>query len=163
MAMVVRLAALLVVLLLVTPFALTQQQTAHPTNSGKSAQSKSDSARPSQSSSNDSLPDAPQPNPTPPPAQAPPPPEPTPPDEQPPPPDGPLTDQPLPRSDSGHVSSSRDTQVDLSPPANDAKDHPYSTGPEGDTGDVSEFHPFDPHRAMKDVEVGDFYAKRRNY
>jgi Flp pilus assembly protein TadD len=30
-------------------------------------------------------------------------------------------------------------------------------------GDVSEFHPWDPHRAAKDVEVGDFYFKRKNY
>ncbi len=30
-------------------------------------------------------------------------------------------------------------------------------------GDVSEFHPWDPHKAAKDVEVGDFYFKRKNY
>lgn len=29
--------------------------------------------------------------------------------------------------------------------------------------DVGEFHPWDPHRAAKDVEVGDFYFKRKNY
>lgn len=28
---------------------------------------------------------------------------------------------------------------------------------------VSEFHPWDPHKAAKDVEVGDFYFKRGNY
>jgi len=28
---------------------------------------------------------------------------------------------------------------------------------------VSEFHTWDPHKAAKDVEVGDFYFKRRNY
>jgi len=28
---------------------------------------------------------------------------------------------------------------------------------------VSEFHPWDPHRAAKNVEVGDFYFKRKNY
>jgi tetratricopeptide (TPR) repeat protein len=28
---------------------------------------------------------------------------------------------------------------------------------------VKEFHPFDPHKAEKDVEVGDFYFKRGNY
>ncbi len=29
--------------------------------------------------------------------------------------------------------------------------------------DVQEFHPFDPHRAAKDIEVGDFYFKKKNY
>ena len=33
----------------------------------------------------------------------------------------------------------------------------------GDGGDVSEFHPWDPHKAGKDIEVGDFYFKRKNY
>jgi tetratricopeptide (TPR) repeat protein len=31
------------------------------------------------------------------------------------------------------------------------------------SGEVSEFHPWDPHKAAKDVEVGDFYFKRKNY
>jgi tetratricopeptide (TPR) repeat protein len=30
-------------------------------------------------------------------------------------------------------------------------------------GDVSEFHPWNPHKAAKDIEVGDFYFKRKNY
>lgn len=65
-------------------------------------------------------------------------------------------------------SSSKDTQIDLSPPANDAKDHPQSSGlltDEGSTaaGDTSEFHLWDPHKAAKDIEVGDFYFKRKNY
>ena len=29
--------------------------------------------------------------------------------------------------------------------------------------EVSEFHPWDPHKAAKDVEVGDFYFKQKNY
>ncbi len=79
----------------------------------------------------------------------------------------PGANQPLPRSAgserSNDESSSRDTIIDLSPPADDAKNHPNS-GTEGtDTGDVQEFRPFDPHRAMKDIEVGDFYFKRKNY
>jgi tetratricopeptide (TPR) repeat protein len=61
-----------------------------------------------------------------------------------------------PRSDV--ESSSNDTKVDTRPPANDAKNHPDS-----DVGDVMEFHPFDPHKAMKDVEVGDYYFRRENY
>jgi tetratricopeptide (TPR) repeat protein len=28
---------------------------------------------------------------------------------------------------------------------------------------VQELHPYDPHRALKDIEVGDFYFKRKNY
>jgi tetratricopeptide (TPR) repeat protein len=66
-------------------------------------------------------------------------------------------------------SSSKDTQIDLSPPEDDAKAHPQSSevlmdmeGAPGN-GDVSEFHPWNPHKAAKDMEVGDFYFKRKNY
>jgi len=51
----------------------------------------------------------------------------------------------------------------------DAKKHPESpnvlSDVEGASGGstVGEFHPWDPHKAAKDVEVGDFYFKRRNY
>ena len=83
-----------------------------------------------------------------------------------------------PRSDSVNAdaldnepgeSSSKDTLIDLSPPADDAKAHPQSSemlmDVERSSGDanVSEFHPWNPHKAAKDVEVGDFYFKRRNY
>jgi tetratricopeptide (TPR) repeat protein len=66
-------------------------------------------------------------------------------------------------------SSSKDNQIDLSPPDDDAKAHPQSSDVlmdmEGATsnGDVSEFHPWNPHKAAKDIEVGDFYFKRKNY
>jgi tetratricopeptide (TPR) repeat protein len=67
-------------------------------------------------------------------------------------------------------SSSKDTQIDLSPPENDAKAHPKSAEAIGEaeaaTGGgigVAEFHPWDPHKAAKSVEVGDFYFKRKNY
>jgi len=65
-------------------------------------------------------------------------------------------------------SSSKDTQIDLSPPANDAKEHPQSSEillDEGssDGGGTTEFHPWDPHKAAKDIEVGDYYFKRKNY
>lgn len=70
--------------------------------------------------------------------------------------------------DSGD-SSSKDTQIDLSPPADDEKTHPKSSevledveGTPG-SGDVNEMHPWDPHKAAKDVEVGDYYFKRKNY
>ncbi len=55
-------------------------------------------------------------------------------------------------------SSSNDTKIDLSPPPGDAT-HPGS----GAESDINEFHAYDPHRADKDVEVGDFYFKRKNY
>lgn len=88
------------------------------------------------------------------------------------PPKTPPKNQAPPRSDdatdyprSSEESSSRDNRVDISPPKDDAKKHPYSsTGNDDDNAnDVQEFHPWDPHKAAKDVEVGDFYFKRKNY
>ncbi len=81
----------------------------------------------------------------------------------------PGANQPLPRSSppppSANESSSRQTIIDLSPPPNDAKDHPDSAVDDEEAGksDVQEFHPFDPHKAAKDVEVAEFYFKRGNY
>ena len=70
-------------------------------------------------------------------------------------------------------SSSRDTRIDTSPPKDDAKNHPNSAeavaglAPKADsspdTSDVQEFHPWNPLKASKDIQVGDFYFKRRNY
>ena len=61
-------------------------------------------------------------------------------------------------------------QVNLSPPADDAKVHPKSSAAVADAeaealtpGGVSELHTWDPHKAAKSVEVGDFYFKRKNY
>ncbi len=84
---------------------------------------------------------------------------------------GPGQNQPPPRSDRNQEageSSSRDTKIDLRPPKDDAKNHPHSGAAVADAeaeaaGDVQEFHPWDPHKAAKDVEVGDFYFKRKNY
>jgi tetratricopeptide (TPR) repeat protein len=66
-------------------------------------------------------------------------------------------------------SSSKDSPIDLSPPPDDAKTHPESSdilmdeaGAPGN-GNVSEFHLWNPHKAAKDIEVGDFYFKRKNY
>jgi tetratricopeptide (TPR) repeat protein len=61
-------------------------------------------------------------------------------------------------------SSSRDTRIDLTPPKDDAKEH--ANGPEmpGDAArDVGEMHVWNPYRAVKDDEVGDFYFKQKNY
>ncbi|MFL6436044.1 MAG: tetratricopeptide repeat protein [Terriglobales bacterium] len=80
----------------------------------------------------------------------------------------PQTSDPVPRSDSdlpleappltGNESSSKQTQIDISPPKDDAAKHP-----ESDVSDVTEVHAFNPHKAEKDVEVGEFYMKRKNY
>jgi tetratricopeptide (TPR) repeat protein len=76
---------------------------------------------------------------------------------------------------SGSSSSSKDDSVDLTPPKDDDKAHPESAGSlreaedaaglyEGDElGGIQEFKPWNPHKAEKDVEVGDFYFKRKNY
>ena len=68
------------------------------------------------------------------------------------------------------VSSSKDSDVDLSPPENDAKSHPKSSAAVADAeaalsdrNGVSEFHTWDPHKAAKSIEVGDYYFKRKNY
>ncbi|MBZ5630820.1 MAG: tetratricopeptide repeat protein [Acidobacteriia bacterium] len=61
--------------------------------------------------------------------------------------------QPLPRSSDPNESSSKETQFPLTPPA----------GETGGAGDVQELHPYNPHQADKDVDVGDFYFKRNNY
>jgi tetratricopeptide (TPR) repeat protein len=97
----------------------------------------------------------------------------------------PVPNQPPPRSDqaenqsagktSAGASSSKDTPVDLSPPPDDAKTHPDSASAvqeaedaaglysEDEIGGIQEFKPWNPHKAEKDVEVGDFYFKRKNY
>jgi tetratricopeptide (TPR) repeat protein len=68
-------------------------------------------------------------------------------------------------------SSSRDTRIDTSAPKDDAKNHPNSsaaladmdlTPPVDNTG-VQEFHPWNPLKASKDIQVGDFYFRRKNY
>src|SRR5690348_4860379 len=80
----------------------------------------------------------------------------------------PQASDPLPRSDSEqpseapplstNESSSKQTQIDISPPKDDAAKHPDS-----ELEDVTEMHSWNPHKAQKDVEVGEFYLKRKNY
>jgi tetratricopeptide (TPR) repeat protein len=67
-------------------------------------------------------------------------------------------------------SSSKDTQVDLTPPVDDSKAHPQSSAAVADAeaialsgNGVSEFRTWDPHKAAKNVEVGDYYFRKRNY
>jgi len=76
-------------------------------------------------------------------------------------------------SDQPGTSSSKETQVDLSAPADDAKAHPKSAETvlneeesstlEDRGSGPTQFRRWDPHKAAKDVEVGDFYFKRKNY
>ena len=76
-------------------------------------------------------------------------------------------DQSTDRARATEESSSRDTRIDLSPPKDDQKNHPLSSIPTDDSSespsDVQEMHPWDPHKAAKDVEVGDYYFKKKNY
>ena len=80
-----------------------------------------------------------------------------------------------PAADSSAYSSSRANVIDLSPPPDDSKTHPGSAEAvreaedaaglaEGDAiGGVQDFHLWDPHKAAKDIEVGDFYFHQKNY
>lgn len=65
------------------------------------------------------------------------------------------------------MSSSKDTRIDISPPKDDVKNHPNSSLPSTDSdeapSDTDEMHPWDPHKAAKDLEIGDYYFKRKNY
>ncbi len=139
------------------------------------AQQQSQSNQQSQSAdqnktSTQDLPSAPLPQPTagqkkPEKLPASPPPAPTPPPSEPGPygPTGPPSASEPPRAappDTPGSSTSKDDKIDISPPANDATAHPNAGM---DNPDIGEFHPFDPHRAAKDVEVGDFYFKQHNY
>jgi Flp pilus assembly protein TadD len=67
-------------------------------------------------------------------------------------------------------SSSKDTAIDLSPPADDVKAHPQSSSAVANAeaasltpGGITELNSWDPHKAAKDVEIGDFYFRRKNY
>jgi tetratricopeptide (TPR) repeat protein len=59
----------------------------------------------------------------------------------------------MPDAEPAGESSSKDSQIDLN--AGPDTRSPISVAP-------SEY-PFDPHRAQKDVEVGNYYLKQRNY
>ena len=65
-------------------------------------------------------------------------------------------------SSNPNESSSKDTRIDISPPADDNK-HEGSDVDDVNETDVREMKPWNPHKAMKDVEVGDYYAKQKNY
>ncbi len=75
------------------------------------------------------------------------------------------------RNREAEESSSHDTRIDIRPPKDDAKSHPDSEAAVAgldipktpDASGIQEFHPWNPMRALKDIEVGDFYFKRKNY
>ncbi len=81
------------------------------------------------------------------------------------------SDKAVSESRQAEESSSHATRIDLSPPKDDAKNHPGSAaavaGLDGsenaDTSGVQEFHPWNPLKAKKDLDVGDFYFRRKNY
>lgn len=54
-------------------------------------------------------------------------------------------------------SSSKDYVIDLSPPAGSRR------AEDEELSDVNELKPWNPHRAAKNIEVGDYYFKRKNY
>jgi tetratricopeptide (TPR) repeat protein len=86
-------------------------------------------------------------------------------------PDKTAPDKPAAATRDAEESSSRDTRIDTSPPRDDAKNHPGSKDVAGDleapdipdTSGIQEFHPWNPMKAQKDIGVGDFYFRRKNY
>jgi tetratricopeptide (TPR) repeat protein len=85
------------------------------------------------------------------------------------------SDKAAARNREAEESSSRDTRIDLSPPKDDAKNHPASKAaiadlvPDNpdtsgiDTSGIQEFHPWNPLKASKDIDIGNFYFNRKNY
>jgi tetratricopeptide (TPR) repeat protein len=61
-----------------------------------------------------------------------------------------------PKPQSTGESSSKDSEVNLEGPGRTPSSSGRSTS-------VHEMYPFDPHKAAKDVEVGQYYLKRKNY
>lgn len=70
----------------------------------------------------------------------------------------PQEDQASPSTEQQGESSSKDSQIDLS-----GASRPNLPTPSGDDADEKVFRPWDPHRAAKDVEVGEYYLKLKNY
>ena len=60
-------------------------------------------------------------------------------------------EEPQPQEQKGE-SSSKDSQINLENPSKGSA-----------SSDVQEMYPYDPHKAAKDIEVGQFYMKRKNY
>ncbi len=72
----------------------------------------------------------------------------------------PATDNTPPRSlDETGESSSRDTKINLNPPMGDAREHPNS----GVADEMLKLYSYNPQKARKAIEVGDFYFRRDNF
>lgn len=72
----------------------------------------------------------------------------------------PRSDQP--ESGSEGYSSSKRTEIDLSPPPGQPGLN-LDPGTQPGDNEAQQTHPWNPHRADKDVEIGYFYYQRRNY
>jgi tetratricopeptide (TPR) repeat protein len=73
----------------------------------------------------------------------------------------PTANQTAPRSDS--ESSSKDTKIDLAPPPGELTGSPATSPARKGASDVQEMRPWDPHKADKNIEVGDYYMHLKNY
>jgi tetratricopeptide (TPR) repeat protein len=69
----------------------------------------------------------------------------------------PTTGNPPTGSSATGESSSRDSQIDLNVRPNE------EPAPASDDSSINELKPWDPHKAAKDVEVGNYYLKLKNY
>lgn len=66
----------------------------------------------------------------------------------------------------GNQAPPRSDRPQSAPGESSSKDQPDDLGPppvDYDPGGVNEFKKYDPHRADKDIEVGDYYAKQGNH
>ena len=70
--------------------------------------------------------------------------------------------QPAPPSNQAPPRS-EPTPAPRGPEDSSSRDSDVVPAPEEPDDSVTEFRPWDPHRAQKDVEIGDFYFKRENY
>jgi Flp pilus assembly protein TadD len=61
-------------------------------------------------------------------------------------------------NDTAGQASSKESRGDASAPLGDLQEHPDS-----DSASTGEMHVWNPHKADKDVEVGDYHMKRKNY
>ncbi len=70
----------------------------------------------------------------------------------------PRSDQDESKTQDGEYSSSKTYKIDITPPPGEGQ--PANSQ---DSDDINELKPWNPHKAMKAVEVGDFYRKKKKY
>jgi tetratricopeptide (TPR) repeat protein len=71
--------------------------------------------------------------------------------------------RPQARPRNNEESSSRDSIIDLSPPKNDNRRPVRDDSADEETTGVNELKPWNPHKAEKSIEVGEYYFKGKNY